>query len=458
MKHPYANAWYTRKTVKPQKMFARYGEGIEIEISTCFTIFIAVVVFSEYSNALSKVISLSWQVAVGVTGVVATVVTIGFAVEKDYYVFFSTRDLLESMNIARKLFAALLFMIITAGASVLSTIFSENPASSWLSCLTVGVLVINLYYNVLLVFVLLKGVFSGKNEDGDLLGMLYKVFDIRAIDARPIRNKEYIKKNSLRALMIIIYKYFEIVRKLKINELKSMQVCLNYDDLDDLVKRKWIRKYMKRWSVAYLIICLIGLSYCYSNDAFGIVSVKIVLIVYAAFYMLSFVMSKYVNFYQQKIIDMFCGTYGYSICYTEKENIVVGINTNPMLPLGKDKKWTDYINTRNNIVAMFWILSQSLECKYLEETYTYLFDNLSDIIKKETSIYPLFPFYAADFFVWRSLKCVDSIKHHSILGQRELNEKEKKYIESELFVLLRFKEDNADSFKKDLEKYYDSMN
>ncbi len=441
--------WYRKRTTKTQGFIIDFADEYDNWIISFYAIYICIciVVVMLCGNIGSAFVGRCYEASIGVTGIVATILSIAYTLDERSYLFFTIKDMLRSMRVGRRFFLIMITMIIVV---IFSCIDMMNiwQNSYWVEDIIMFLFGINMFYNFIVVHMVYKVIFGGDSKEKDLLRMLYRVFDVETLEQKTIENIDNLVPIGKRNLTILVNDFFKQIDKIDIDALEDMELSISWETEDKTRRKRWIWKSIRSVLFFYIIICSICVLFYFSNNEFQIILLwKLIMIYCISFFFLSALASK-VHCVQMQIISMTSGSYGYNVKYKAKERSI-GINGTKINCL--DRKFSRIIQARNSIIAMFWLLSQNVGCDDSRKLIEILV-SVVDCFEKYKSDYVLLPLYLSEFFIWRSDK--DNHENRLIFMDEYKDERIKKLMDTELYVLLRHVESNPQLYKEDLDEFF----
>ncbi len=452
-KRDYRETWYKNRKEKADKKAEsfiidyadEYDNWIIAFLIICF--FFAVIFAIGFKSFDKKIFTMCSEISIGITGIVVTVLSIAYAVDDRLQLFFTKKDMLRSMRVGYRFRVIMISMFLLLLLSCLDMIDMGliNYGVEAFAFLTFG---INIFYNYIVTDIVYKVVFGGDSKEKEILSMLYRVFDVQSFEQSQIENTVNLVFLGKRDLSYLISDYLKKAKRINIDSLEAMKLCISLKSEDKEHRKRWLSKSLHSLSVIYSMICATSIVFYISVEHNITIALLLILFIYIVLFCIMFCCAKIVFPVELQIVSLTAGSYGYNVKYESKE-VAVGINS--VRIFGLDKKYRKFIQARNSIIAMFWILSQNIK----HEDRKQLFEIIkagAEFLSEYDQDLVLLPLYLSEFFVWRNEK--ESYKNEIIYKEKYKNEKIRKMMDNELFVLLRHIEDNQQLYKKDLEEFF----
>lgn len=344
------------------------------------------------------------SILIGMTSIAMSMVIFVILFEKEYYLLFSIREVLQNYRFLSIMYIFLVSFII---GEICAIILPKNSLSSIGGTICLILFQLAIIYNIIgfiyISFIIITIMLSDGKSELKLLTQIYKRFWIRRIDTSNFKKKENWTEDAIGInLEYLIEDYKKIIRKRKIVEISNCEFVTTVG----CYKQSWYKRAMKKY------IILVAIMFAFSTSV-NIVLLKresILLDLINIAFTICEILMAFVNHRSIKIIiiRLFSDTWGYYICTENgKEKLI------PRVALRLDNVYDKFIHKMNSINAFFYIWIKYSENDY--ENFNKQLDNLYNELKDANTenLIMYLPLFTIGYFVFENenynLDCLHQI-------------------------------------------------
>lgn len=351
-------------------------------IVSAYFIALFVIYFTPLSNLKFEIIiNLLISCSLTLTGISIALLTFTLLFNKDNYICFSVKDILNQRDIN--------FLIITLIISLLAICFYPLLLGFIMTYELYSYLVtfylLNMYSNFYIIYILFSILLFNRSEY-ILLNQLNEIFNYNSLNIDISSNNDWNKKNVEKNLFYIWNNFIELLNNKKIRHINK----IIYFNTNTIFKDLKLKKAQKLFKCFFLIpnifICIIFL---YKNEL--CIPAGFLLLLYLGILFYAFFFNN--DCIDSALINFFIGHKGYII----NENQIVSLGS-----IFKKKKYVNYINTVNNLNAFFyiWIYIKDGEKDIISKELNNLILELEQLEQEKQTIFTYFPIFTIGFFLF----------------------------------------------------------
>lgn len=388
-------------------------------------------------NKIETIASMS----IGLTTIMITVTVVMVNFDKEYYIAFSIKDVLEKYRFAE---VVVINVVSCIAVCISMTTLLDEKINSLYDVIRFMILEESIIFNILgnsyALIILLKIMFSQEKFEFKLLEQLYRIFWLKNIDMEKIKKVEKWNKNSLRDnIEYLIEKYLLCCNKIKIDKVESIgfvtTIGKEYKEYSKKARKKFLLFVVFLFAISGIIDLIFG--------CIELFKVNVLCMIFL--FVLAF---SNIDSMKRIFFRVFLDSWGYSIRYKSKEKFV------PRVRLGITNKYDKYIKSLNSIVAFYYLLiKKNVEENVYDNSIDILIEWLSSYKQKSTVVY--LPLLLIGYFGFVDEKRNKKIKH--IYTELNLNKEQKhelcEMMYSNLFYLTHEARTGEEKLAKNIHSY-----
>lgn len=440
-----------KKKYKTEKLFSKtdylseiyLGTGITLAIVPFVLIFNAM--FEGYIYRMFENIEELSDITIGLTSIAVTMAVVVVVFEKNYYIVFSIKEVLQNNKFVEWLICVIVSCVIVC---LISMTLLDKQLVSYFDFIRFVALEVAILYNVLgviyIFYVCINIMFLERKNELSLLRQLYRRFWIHRFDTTHLKKNEWKCEAVEINIEYLLERYIDICKKNKIRMIKDIE----FGTTLGCYKKKWYYKTKFKLITIMIVLFVVSSLVCIlvlqENSQFFIfvnLIVTIITIVLACLNVQSF---------QLAVLRLLSDTWGYYICDKNNKELLI-----PRVALRKSNVFYQYIMRMNSLNAFFyiWINDVGEKKKDMIDQFQVILNWFEELEQKNMITY--FPVFTIGYFLYEKEIKVQKIK--DLYDKYVMKEGEKysfeRMIHSQIFYLTKNYNKNIFDYSKQLNKY-----
>lgn len=444
----------TKKTYKYEQLYFKVDNVMAIFFFIFMTFFVVPFVITldiRYDSYVKEVflnrIDRISAILIGMTSIAMAMVVFVVLFDKEYYLLFSIRDVLQKYKFS-------VVLPITLGsftlAEVCTLILPSDYVESIGGCVCLLLLQFATLYNIVgfgyITFTIIGIILGNNKKELLLLSQLYKRFWSDKIDTTQFKVEDQWTKDAIGInLQYLIEEYIKVCKKRKISEICNLEFVTSMDCYNE----KWYKRAKTKYT--FFVTIIWGISVFI--DIIFLRDIGVWVIVINTIFTLLEIGAANLNMDCVRVVIMrlFSDTWGYYI-FTEKD----GEYLIPRVALRFDNVYDKFIQKMNSINAFFyiWIKYSKEDPNNLSNQIEKLYDELKQLGKK--SIVTFLPLFTIGYFVFEKkfvkIECIQEL-YQEIVEQEGNKYQFERMIESQIYYLTTNSTEERDMLKATMKKY-----
>lgn len=376
---------------------------------------------------LDKITDIN-SIIIGLTTIVTAMSLVIVTFDKNYYLVFSIREVLQSY----KYYEIQSLTIVSCLVSCVTTMtLLDRKITTYFDVVRFMLLEEAVIFNLIGVvssfYIIIKIMFSEEKRDLKLLDQLHRIFWLHKVDTSQVKKSEYWQKVNVEInIEYLIDKYIHNCKKVKTQNIKQLEfvTCVG------CYKEEWYKMVRKKFIRFTVLICVFSILVDAAIDREASLYLAISNII-VTFILIGISFTNWTSV-QFVLFRLFSDTWGYYI-NTNKKGIYI-----PRKSLQIANKYDKYVSSLNNIEAFFYIQHIAKINKVIQETGLKTMKRWLDSMENRNQVFYL-PFFTIGYFFFKKKKSLELIKE--TYCELNLNKEQEYFFErmlySELFYLLK---------------------
>ena len=453
---PVREEFFSKKQFhKTEKIFSTVNYWSEIYFGGCVTLALIPLILLFYTENETYVLNMIQNIDVisnivlGLTAIAITMATVIIVFDKEYYIVFSIREILQKYKISESLIIAVLSCIVVSVITIGILGIEKGSESIEVNFVIFLILLIATLYNILsasyILVVIINIMFFDQKHELSLLEQLYRRFWLYKVETKYFKPKKKWNKAAVRAnVKYLVDEYINICKREKIAQIEEIEFVATMDCYKETWYHKARNKFMRM--LVSLSIISIGIDIIILQDE--CLRILILNIMVAAI-LITFAYSNIQSF-QLVIMRFYLDTFGYYVDSSNSKELFI-----PRVALRLDNIYDKYIKRVNSLNAFFYIWINYVDKKkdIKEEVFKEVIQDMEVLHSDNMVVY--FPVFTICFFLFD--KGIEIEKLKEICNQTVLVQNKKyqfeRMIYSQIAYLTRNSEEDMCQYESRLNEY-----